>query len=79
MYFKIKRDFKAGAVLLNRGMFLESPRAKGVSDVMRKQPFCEGPLIRGEITTRVTVDLIINLAGLDCSVMHIHVFSIDLT
>ena len=29
-----------------------SARPKGGSDVMRKQPFCVGPLIRGEITTR---------------------------
>lgn len=78
IYFKIKCDFKEGGVLLNRGMFLESPRAKEPSDVMRKPPFCAGPLIRGQMTKWVTVDSMVNNVGLVCFVMRI-VVHIDLS
>jgi len=47
-----KARFQSGRRSSESRNVLEFPRPKDGSDVMRKQPFCVGPLIRGEITTR---------------------------
>ena len=73
-----KARFQEGGVLLTAECFWNLRAPWGGSDVMRKQPFCAGPLIRGQITKWITVESMINNVGLDCFVMRI-VIHVDLS